>query len=59
MDDFICELQIDDFLNDEEIESVVELAFEAASDGQSPCIKMGFPKEEVNGQIKFDIFRDF
>ena len=59
MDHFICELQIDDLLNEEEIESVVDMAFEAASDGQSPWIKMGFPEEEVNGQIKFDIFKDF
>ena len=59
MDHFICELQIDDLLNEEEIESVVDLALEAVSDGQSPHINMGYSIDEVNGQIKFDIFKDF
>lgn len=59
MDDFICELQIDELLNDEEIERVADMAFEAASDGQTPHINLGFPSNEINGQLKFDFFKNF
>jgi len=59
MDDFICELQIEELLNKDEIEAVADLALEAASEGQTPHIKMGFPSNEINGQLKFDFFKDF
>ena len=59
MDDFICELQIDELLNGEEIERVADMAFEAASDGQTSHIAMGFSNNEINGQLKFDIFKNF
>ena len=59
MDDFICTFQIEDFLNDEEIEAVVDAAVEAASDGQKPYINLGMSTNEANGQLKFDIFKDF
>lgn len=59
MDHFICELQIEDLLNEEEVEAIADMAFEAALDGQSPIIKMGYSNGELNGQIKFDIFKDF
>lgn len=59
MDDFICELQIDELLNDEEIEATVDMALEAASEGQTPYIKLGFSDNEINGQLKFDFFKNF
>lgn len=59
MDDFICELQIEELLNEDEIEAVAELALEAVSDGQTPHINLGFPSNEINGQLKFDFFKDF
>lgn len=59
MDDFICELQIDELLNEDEIEAAVDLAFEAASDEQTPHINIGFFDNEINGQLKFDFFKNF
>lgn len=59
MDHFLCEMQIEDFLNEEEIEAVVDLAIEAANEGQKPVIKMGFSEPEINGQLKFDFLENF
>ena len=59
MDHFLCEMQIEDFLNEEEIEAVVDLAIEAANEGQKPVIKMGFSESEINGQLKFDFLENF
>lgn len=59
MDDFICELQIDELLNDDEIDAAVDLALEAASEGQTPYINIGFSDNEINGQLKFDFFKNF
>jgi hypothetical protein len=59
MDDFICEMQIEEIINEEEIEAAAQLALEAALDGQTPVIKMGFSDNEINGQLKFSIFKDF
>lgn len=59
MDDFICELQIDDLLNEDEFKAAVDLALEAASEGQTPYIKLGFSDNEINGQLKFDFFKNF
>ena len=49
MDDFLCELQIEDVTNEEEIEAIADWALEAASDGLTPNIKMGFSQKEING----------
>ena len=59
MDDFICEFQIDDLLNEDEIEAAVDFALEAATDGQTPHINIGFSDNEISGQLKFDFFKNF
>lgn len=56
MDNFICELQIDELLNEDEIEAAVNFAVEAALEGQTPYIKMGFSDNEIDGQLKFKEF---
>jgi len=56
MDNFMCELQVDELLNEDEIEAAVDFALEAASEGQTPYIKIGFSDNEINGQLKFKEF---